>query len=1354
LLISALAILAFLLAPGLAAQHIEFEVEIQEPEQGQVINISNQSEELPEGAYFVFIFQDCAFAYDGAITCQLQTQDQQWSFEGFFWKAGSFTIQLIGISQEGDTFEMQAVKEINVMPLTNIPPSDSCYDTAAFSCTYNNLVCNGSFEWLFDSISSPSLLHFAMPWQDLLADCDIFSVHHTSSFLGNMAGVPSNFHGHQYPYYGDSYMGLAGSNNSNGFYFEVATAKLKKKLLKDQRYAIEYYTSKSDIWPYSCNGAQVFFSKTKLVQNPYSSWDDLRNLINSNWVSDALGNTIITDTVNWVKYYDVFIPDDDDLEWIGLGQIKDPQDILTSFDPSIPDPSSGNESYYYYYDNVSVRPLPPLVTMLQDTLEQVPCDSVELSVIGQGAGSYLWSTGATTSSIKVLVWNDSTFTVTVTDPEDCHDTILTAFVHYYEPEIVLPEIIGHNNDCDSLANYALSSGHGSNTYYWSISGNSGYFTENFSTALTKTGPVPVEIRWTNVPLRPSFATITVAIYNPCQEYLGSVTFKVYQCCELSGMHTTWNNVTLSDAIINGSNILINGTLTIDAQCLVHFDNTTGGGHLFMGPMAKIEVLSPNTELRIDNWTIVAGCEYMWDGIYLDDSSQWFRASSSIIKDALNAVVSDSGAMLQITGSVFEDNFNSILIRDFHLSDRPSIKANGMHWPAEIYGNEFLQFGYPTQPLPYHPKNTTFTQSAIELHNADSVIIGKLNQDTNLFHHMRQAILVHNSNAEIINNVFHDIAMLEETYPPAGAVAVYSLDSVKIPAAYTRIGNGGIDGLNAFTDCALAISSYQNPLTIHKNSFMNCLDGIHCLELKNQTFIKANVMEQSSLTSLSGNTGITLANVVSSPKALDLQVDSNQIQGYKKGIWGTNVDKPIPGNIQIRDNSIDFNVLAMRISGIKLDNCDGMLVKENLISCVTRPASGTSAANHHGIWVNQTGAALVTHNHLLRMGNGIYTTGPDMLTFFICNTLDSCFHGFFFGINTSLSHQGQYDVFNTANNWLGDYSDNNCIHWRRMMQDNYNIQNPVVNWYYPYNNSQYDPGFQHCGPVPSHELDGYVNPILNNGASADCQVVAPIPDLYETSTTTDRETYFGSIARGENSYGSLQSSYREAENTFFYHLATSRPELLSMNDTSDYGFQQYYSNLSSSNTGTRYQVSAFISDGDFAQAATLNSSLSDTSLWDKTAKKLNEIFLASWCQEQFGFYQEERDSLMSIAYASPYEKGDAVFSARVLLGIDPDNVPLPHSLPAPSIKDKSNALVFYPNPNFGILHFILTADNITDFSAGEICLMDLTGSVVFRKMLTLGAGEHSIGLPRLTPGLYLVKLTSESGLDETARIILK
>lgn len=1327
-------------------QVIQFDIEPEQVEVGELITINNHSDALEDG-HFVFLFQYCSFILSSSqepdIVCKVETTDHNAVIEGFFWQAGDLTVTLLAIDGQGDTLESQYVIQVEVSPFFTTTPIDSCPDTSAYNC--NNLVCNGSFEWNSSTVYFLDQLNFAAPWRNLFGSCDLFS-ENTTGFYGPWADIPDNIFGHQWAHTGNAYMGLGVFLSSNTC--EIATSQLKSPLKQGQRYGVEYFTSKAEIYPYSCNGAQVFFSVDEIQA---SSYQDLLTQLNPNYLLDALGNTIITDTVNWVRFYDVFIPPANDLEWISIGQTRLGVDILLSYDPSMGDAPSA----YYYYDDISVVPLPPLVSLVQDTFYINACDTVEFRVIGEGAGSYLWSNASTQESIKVSPAVNTVYSVTVYDPELCHDTVLYGYVFIIDLNWkTVARITGQSTDCGGrLQTYSLENGMPGYRYEWNISSNHGIFTANATQSLILYGPDPVEIHWNNLPDVPGFALITLAQYNQCEELLGIDTFKVFECC-FPDVGYVLKDTTITDTVFTSiaGPYIIYGTLIIDAVHNVTFD-LNPNGRIYMGPEAKIVIKNPNTELILDSCVFLSGCEYMWDGIYLPDSTMRLKANNSIFSDAINTIVADSGAMLEIRDCVFKDNYKSIVIRNFAKSGSPAMLQNYPLWPMEIYGTEFYQSGFPGQTLQYPPFNGVHAKTAIMIQDADTIVVGKPGEDPNYFHHLSQAIIVKNGNGEIINNEFADIGIESETYPPEGAVDIMRTGSAPLTGIETRVGNGTTAGKNSFERCWHPITTYQNPVIIHRNEFLDCDYGIHCLDLRNRTRIVSNNFSQSSTSSLTGVTAITLQNVTTSPKLLNILVDTNYIQGYQKGIWTTNVDKQTLGTVRYSYNDIYFNVLGYPVSGIKIDNGTGSLISDNLIRSVSRPDSTMGIGRHNGIWTNYSQGALITHNQLLRMGNGIYTTGPGLNTFFVCNALDSCYFGLYFGESTSLSHQGVFDEYNTANHWLGDYSSNGCSYWRRMMQVIGNISNPVINWYYPITYSVYDPGTNHCGI--NHPPYLYVDEIENNDAQADCHIFSPAFDVFNISTAEEREMLLGALARGEIQYDTLQVPYREKEGDFFYRIANHDPQILSFGDTTDVAYQQYYQHLSQGKTGMKESVYQHIHEGEYLQAYYLNESLPDTSRRDILRKRVNRIYLNTWCQQGFTFSSADRDSLIVYAYGNPYAMGDGVFSARVLLGLDPDRVPLTQSA---VVKDKQSPvaqIVLYPNPGQDKVCFVWETGQAESGSLLAFELFDSFGKKVVDKSVANQHGEICVQLPgNISPGLYIVRIGEQSGNKVAGKIIIR
>ena len=323
----------------------------------------------------------------------------------------------------------------------------------------------------------------------------------------------------------------------------------------------------------------------------------------------------------------------------------------------------------------------------------------------------------------------------------------------------------------------------------------------------------------------------------------------------------------------------------------------------------------------------------------------------------------------------------------------------------------------------------------------------------------------------------------------------------------------------------------------------------------------------------------------------------------------------------------------------------------------------------------------------------------------------------------------------------------------MMQDVGNIQNPVVNWYYHNTYTLYDPGTNHC--MQNHPLFLYVEEIENNDAQTDCPIITLTYDAFDISTIEEREFFLGSIARSEIIYNYLQEPYREIEGDFFFRIANNNPQILSFGDTTDVAYQQYYQHLSQGKTEMKESVYQHIHEGEYLQASYLNESLPDTSRRDVMRKRVNRIYLDTWCQQGFTFSSADRDSLIVYAYGNPYAMGDGVFSARVLLGLDPDKVPLTQSA---VVKDKQSPvaqILLYPNPGQDKVCFVWETGQAESGSLLAFELFDSFGKKVVDKSVANQHGEICVQLPgNISPGLYIVRIGEQSGNKVTGKIIIR
>jgi hypothetical protein len=168
---------------------------------------------------------------------------------------------------------------------------------------------------------------------------------------------------------------------------------------------------------------------------------------------------------------------------------------------------------------------------------------------------------------------------------------------------------------------------------------------------------------------------------------------------------------------------------------------------------------------------------------------------------------------------------------------------------------------------------------------------------------------------------------------------------------------------------------------------------------------------------------------------------------------------------------------------------------------------------------------------------------------------------------------------------------------------------------------------------------------------------------------------------------------------------------------------------------------------------LNETLPDSTRRDALRKNVNRVYLDSWYKQQFVFSSVENDSLNAYAYGNPYALGDGVLSARVLLGLDPDKVPLTQSAEANQNQETKTTIKFYPNPGREKICFEWGSEDTE--SQLDFFLYDSYGKHILSKGIPAQPGEICVPLPsHLSPGLYVVKLNDQSGNQLSGKIIIR
>ncbi len=163
------------------------------------------------------------------------------------------------------------------------------------------------------------------------------------------AGVPYHFTvggtGFQYPRIGFGYVFMFYYNTGSHNYFQI---KLKDSLKAGHCYYSECYVNLSNPFKLACNNQGILLTRQAI----YVDTANAAMILPANPQIVNYGNSIISDTLNWVKVSSVFTASGGE-QYLTLGNFKD--DNNTSF--KVVNPTGGYKGAAYYVDDVSLYAL-------------------------------------------------------------------------------------------------------------------------------------------------------------------------------------------------------------------------------------------------------------------------------------------------------------------------------------------------------------------------------------------------------------------------------------------------------------------------------------------------------------------------------------------------------------------------------------------------------------------------------------------------------------------------------------------------------------------------------------------------------------------------------------------------------------------------------------------------------------------------------------------------------------------------------------------------------------------------------------------------------------------------------------
>jgi hypothetical protein len=991
--------------------------------------------------------------------------------------------------------------------------------------------------------------------------------------------------------------------------------------------------------------------------------------------------------------------------------------------------------------------------------------------------SYLWTSSPTDASLvgqetqwTIHVTPNVTTTYTVTATTNLGTSITKTKIITVIPSPPIPEIAGDIHSCGMTnSQYSIQNYDNTTTYYYEIevpgAGVFGPYSIGSSTFVVDwTDPLYTDIT-TLLPINGGNMWILHVNNSYSNGCISVSDFNVFPCCnscqQNNGKVFTDYTFTKNESF-NGMDICINGTITIPNNIRIQF---AGGCILNMGGMSNI-IVENGGELILEG-VIIQSCDQlnMWDRIKIEGESAYLSATGSSFFDGITCIESTQGGEYIIQGCTFEQNYICLDVNDY----------SGDH-PGSLITNNFSGINnlmyYPKVGLPslFCITVSDIIKSNTNLQIGNSASIYNVNNINNF----PTAININNGDVTIRNVVFDN-----------NGTCVNSQGSDNLPILMGSARNLTIGGNIAnqsvnFNNTSGSVVNILDKSDLHfyNNTINNSQNGI-IIEHSYGTLI--NIVDNQIL-DIGLNNAIKINDIMS---IIDIQ--SNIISGnstlYGIKINGNhNSQSPyVPASTSICSNTLSDFMIGISLNetikprvisntitqinstynyeiGIFLANQIDAKISTNMISYPGVPTANDQT-RLSGLFSISSPFTEFYNNNFEKQGSGIFIKGNNdpysIVNNILVNNYDAiCFEDGLIG------DQG------TASNAFNNFFSNNTWNFDVTAASS---SSPSTNW--------------HFNPVPNPFPNNTgINPLAASStffpSAILCQSPTPAPpvaqplSLYGSGKKLNLDSLrFASLGGLIQKFYPLKPSYLlnnkvniniYASNEVYltaqniYKKLNGHQNLLNLNNSNDIIYNTIYNQLNLSNIGKIIDIEKCIFAGNSQKATNLLNQFQPQNLFEINAFEVYTIYNSTWAVGIYSFNTLDSALLFSIAYQSPRIGGNAVFTARYMLGLDlldlnsgihkiKKSKSETFSINFTSVKTVKT----YPNPAKDDITFELLNQNTIN---GEIQIYNSLGILVMSQ--NINGSKKIVNTSKFENGIFFFKLISNDQIIDSGKFIIQ
>ena len=192
-------------------------------------------------------------------------------------------------------------------------------------------------------------------------------------------------------------------------------------------------------------------------------------------------------------------------------------------------------------------------------------------------------------------------------------------------------------------------------------------------------------------------------------------------------------------------------------------------------------------------------------------------------------------------------------------------------------------------------------------------------------------------------------------------------------------------------------------------------------------------------------------------------------------------------------------------------------------------------------------------------------------------------------------------------------------------------------------------------------------------------------------------------------------------------------------------QDFYDDEAETDIGTMAHVRYSIDTKDYEEAESANSTITGENQAAVNERTTNDIYLDTWAKDIYTYSQDQYNLLSGIALQNPISGGPAVYTARVMLGVDYDDFGTEERLSAEK-QTLESFMHIYPNPASNEVHIEYS---LGENETGEFILADLMGREIIKQKLNSDESTLTISTEKIEGGVYFVsmKLSDETKMVE-------